>query len=285
MSDRATRLELQEIRGPSAIGGGARRFFDLLWLSAVTEFKLGYHGTVLGFLWSFVRPLLLFGVLLVVFTQVFRLGSQVENYPAMLLLNILLFDFFSQATQQASTSVVRNESVVRKMQFPRLVIPLSVVLTNALHTGLSLIVVFVFLLVYGVDPVWTWIFLPVILGALALLTTGCALLLAAAYVRIRDIGIIWAVVSTILFYAAPILYPLDADIVPQAFRELIMLNPLTPLFAQTREWIIDPNAPGAVESAAGQPLLLVIPLAIAAAACVAGPIVFNRTAPRVAEEL
>ena len=85
----------------------------------------------------------------------------------MLLLNILLFEFFSQATEQASTSVVRSESVVRKMQFPRLVIPLSVVLTNVFHLGLSLIVVFVFLLAYGVDPVWTWLLLPVILGALA----------------------------------------------------------------------------------------------------------------------
>ena len=127
------------------------------------------------------------------FTQVFRLGSQVENYPAMLLLNILLFDFFSEATQQASTSVVRNESVVRKMQFPRLVIPLSVVLTNLLHLGLSLIVVFAFLLASGVEPVWTWVLLPLILGTLVVLTTATSLLLSAVYVRIRDIGIIWAV--------------------------------------------------------------------------------------------
>jgi ABC-2 type transport system permease protein len=283
MSEQATRLELQEIRGPSALGGGTKRFFDLLWLSAVTEFKLGYHGTVLGFLWSFLRPLLLFGVLLVVFTQVFALGGEVVNYAPMLLLNILLFDFFSQATQQASTSVVRNESVVRKMQFPRLVIPLSVVLTNALHTGLSLIVVFIFMLAYGVDPVWTWVFLPLILGLFAVLTTACALLLSAAYVRIRDIGIIWAVISTILFYASPILYPIE--VAPLKFQDVILLNPLTPLFAQTREWIIDPNAPGAVESAAGQPWLLAIPILISAAVCVAGPVIFNRMAPRVAEEL
>jgi ABC-2 type transport system permease protein len=277
------RVELQEIRGPSALGGGMRRFFDLLWLSAVTEFKLGYHGTALGFVWSFVRPLLIFGVLLLVFTQVFRLGSEVENYPAMLLLNILLFEFFSQATQQASTSVVRNESVVRKMQFPRLVIPLSVVLTNAFHTGLSLIVVFFFLLAYGVEPIWTWLLLPVILGALAVLTTACAMLLSAIFVRIRDIGILWAVLSTILFYAAPILYPIE--IVRGVFRDLILLNPLTPLFLQTREWIIDPNAPGAVEATSGRPWLLIIPLAIAAAVCLAAPLVFNRMAPRVAEEL
>lgn len=283
MSAPAESLELQEIRGPSAIGGGARRFFDLLWLSATTEFKLGYHGTILGFLWSFVRPLLLFGVLLVVFTQVFRLGSQAENYAGMLLLNILLFEFFSQATQHSSTSVVRNESVVRKMQFPRLVIPLSVVLTNALQTGLSLVVVFAFLLASGVDPVWTWLLLPVILGALAVLTTACALLLAAIYVRIRDIGIIWAVLSTILFYSAPILYPIG--IVNGTFRDLILLNPLTPLFLQTREWIIDPNAPGAVEATAGRPWLLIVPLAISLGVCGLGPAVFNRMAPRVAEEL
>ena len=78
-------------RGPSALGGGRRRFFDLLWLTAVTEFKLGYHGTVLGFVWSILRPLLLFAVLLFVFTQVFRFGDDVKNYPAMLLFNIMLF--------------------------------------------------------------------------------------------------------------------------------------------------------------------------------------------------
>jgi ABC-2 type transport system permease protein len=278
-----TSLELKPIRGPSAVGGGGKRFLDLLWLSAVTEFRLGYHGTVLGFVWSFVRPLLVFGVLLVVFTQVFRLGSEVENYAPMLLLNILLFDFFSEATQQASTSVVRSEGIVRKMQFPRLVIPLSVVLTNLMHLGLSLIVVFAFLLIYGVDPVWTWLLLPVILATLLMLTTGVALLLSAVYVRIRDIGIVWAVLTTILFYASPILYPIE--FAPESFQDLIAINPLTPLFEQTREWIIDPNAPGAVEALGGNTWLLIFPIAISVAVCVAGPLIFNRMAPRVAEEL
>ena len=283
MSQVGEPVELQEIRGPSALGGGARRFFDLLWLNAVTEFRLGYHGTVLGFVWSFLRPLMLFGVLLLVFTKVFRLGSQVDNYAPMLLLNILLFDFFSQATQQASTSVVRNESIVRKMQFPRLVIPLAVVLTNAFQLGLSLIVVFGFIIAYGVEPSATWLLMPVILLVLATLTTATAMLLSAAYVRVRDIGIIWSVMATILFYASPILYPIE--IAPPEFQDLIALNPLTPIFEQTREWIIDPNAPGAVESVAGKEWLLVISLGISAAVCVLGPWLFNRMAPRVAEEL
>jgi ABC-2 type transport system permease protein len=175
---------LEEIRGPSAIGGGSRRFFDLLRLTSLTEFKLGYHGTVLGFLWSFARPLMLFAILLLVFTQVFRLGSSVPNYAPMLLLNILLFQFFSQATEQALSSVVRSESVVRKMQFPRLVIPLSVVTTNLLHLAFSLVVVFAFILAYGVDPQWTWVLFPLALIALIMLTTAMAMLLSVIYVRI-----------------------------------------------------------------------------------------------------
>jgi ABC-2 type transport system permease protein len=283
VSGAAEAPELVEINGPSAIGGGRRRFFDLLWLSSKTEFKLSYHGTVLGFLWSFARPLMLFAVLLLVFTQVFRLGSEVPNYAPMLLLNILLFQFFAQATEQASSSVVRSESVVRKMQFPRLVIPLSVVFTNILQLGFALVVVFGFMLIYGVDPLWTWALFPIALLALIVLATAMAMLLSVLYVRIRDIGIIWAVTSTALFYACPILYPIT--FAPENFRDLIMINPLTPIFVQIREWVFDPASPGAVEAAGGSPLLLVIPIAISVAAIVAAPLVFSREAPRVAEEL
>ena len=276
-------LDLEEIRGPSALGGGWRRFFDLLWLQSKTEFRLRYHGTALGFVWSLVRPLLLFGVLLAVFTQIFRLGSEVPNYPALLLFNIMLFNFFAEATEGAVTSVVHSENLVRKMQFPRLVIPLSVVLTAAMQFGLNMIVVFIFMLAYGVDPIWTWVLLPVILGALIVLTTATAMLLSATYVRVRDVGIFWAVLSTTLFYATPVLYPIE--IAPAGFQDVIALNPLTPLFEQAREWIIDPTAPGPGELAAGKPWLLVVPTVLFLAICVLGVWVFKREAPRVAEAL
>src|SRR5882757_10019499 len=98
---------LRTVDGPSALGGGRRRFFDLLWLMSITEFKRVYFGTVLGYLWSLIRPLLLFGVLLFVFTKVFRVGSsKVEHYPVMLLLGIVLYTFFSEGTSNAVTSVV-----------------------------------------------------------------------------------------------------------------------------------------------------------------------------------
>ncbi len=126
--------ELREVHGPSALGGGSRRFFDLLKLISVTEFKRVYFGTVLGYLWSLIRPLMLFGVLLLVFTQVFRVGSdKVEHYPVFLLMGIVLYTFFSESTSNAVTSVVSQEGVVRKTQFPRAVIPLATSVTGALQ--------------------------------------------------------------------------------------------------------------------------------------------------------
>jgi len=280
-------LDLQEIRGPSALGGGWRRFWDLLWLQSITQFRLRYHGTALGFIWSLARPLLLFGVLLAVFTQIFRLGSEVKNYAPMLLFNIMLFNFFTEATIGAVTSIVDSENLVRKMQFPRLVIPLSVVLNHTMQLALNLVAVFVFIVAYGVDVTWTWLLLPGIIVAMILLTTCASMLLAALYVRIRDVAIIWAVLSTILFYTTPVLYPIEfADsYAPDVFRDAVAMNPLSPLFEQAREWVFDPSALGPGEIADGRLLLIAVPTLLFAAICVLGVWVFNREAPRIAEAL
>jgi ABC-2 type transport system permease protein len=259
-----------------------RRFFDLLWLSSRTEFKLSYHGTALGFLWSFVRPLMLFAILLVVFTQVFRIGSEVPHYSVLLLLNIVLFGFFSEATNGAVTSVVMQEAIVRKTQFPRLVIPLAVVLTSLFNLGLNLVVVLVFLLASGVDPQWTWLLFPFLLAALVVITAAVSMIVSALYPRFRDMAIIWTVLSTVLFYGTPVLYPID--VVPETLRTIIMLNPLAPLFELIRVWIVDPSAPGPVDAAGGWALLLV-PIALYVGICVFAAWIFNREAPRIAEEL
>jgi ABC-2 type transport system permease protein len=274
--------ELQEVRGPSALGGGWRRFGELLYLLSVTEFKRTYFGTVLGYFWSLLRPLMLFAVLLVVFTKVFRLGSQVEHYPVLLLFNVVLFGFFSESTQAAVTSVVSQESVVRKTQFPRMVIPLSVVLTSLFNLGMNLIVVVIFIIAFGVSPMWTWLLFPLIVVVLTVYATAVSLLLSSLYVRFRDTLIIWSVMAAALFYATPVLYPIE--FIHGTFRDLLLLNPLTPLFEQARRWVIDPNAPGAV-SASGGWLHLLAPIAIFAAICALGAWYFNREAPRIAEEL
>jgi ABC-2 type transport system permease protein len=274
--------ELRDVRGPGAIGGGWRRFLDLLYLMSVTEFKRTYFGTVLGYVWSLLRPVLLFAVLLFVFTQVFRIGSQVTNYPVLLLFNVVVFSFFQEATTMSVNSVVAQEGIVRKTQFPRLVIPLSIVLTSLFNLAANMVAVVIFLLAYGVDPQWTWLLFPVLLAAIIVITVAVSMLVSALYVRYRDVAIIWSVGVTALFYATPVLYPLE--FVPDRFRELIALNPLTPIFCQIRAWVIDPDAPGAAAAVGGW-ADLIAPAAIFVAICALAVWVFNREAPRIAEEL
>ena len=273
---------LQPVRGPSALGGGWRRFRELLFLISVTEFKKTYFGTVLGYVWSLLRPLLLFAVLLFVFTKIIRLGSGVPHYPVLLLMNVVLFGFFSEATTTAVMSVVNQESVVRKTQFPRLVIPLSVVVTSLFNLAVNLVVVMIFLVAFGVQPEWTWLLFPLIVVVLFVFATAVSMLLSSLYVRFRDTAIIWSVVASALFYATPVIYPIE--IVPERYRDLIMLNPLTAIFEQARKWIIDPSAPGAVSAAGGWTHLLPA-AAIFLGACAIGAWYFNREAPRIAEQL
>jgi ABC-2 type transport system permease protein len=284
MNEAAT-PSLREVRGPSAVGGGRQRFFDLLWLMSVTEFKRVYFGTVLGYLWSLVRPLMLFGVLLFVFTHVFKIGSnQVDHYPVMLLLGIVLYTFFQESTTGAVTSVVTQEGIVRKTQFPRLVIPLATVLTCVFNLGLNFLVVIAFALAFGVNPSWTLLLLPVAFLLLFVLTAAVSSALSVLYVRFRDVAIIWLVVAQMLFYGTPILYPVTAFKDPTA-EHLLMINPLAVIFEQVRVWVLaEPQAPTAVEAAGGA-LHLLPALAIFVGLCAYAVWIFKREAPRIAEDL
>lgn len=273
---------LRDVAGPSALGGGARRFFDLLYLISVNDFKKTYFGTVLGYFWSLLRPLALFAVLLFVFTKIFRVGSQVEFYPVLLLFNIVMISFFQEATMTSVMSVVNQESVVRKTHFPRLVIPLATVLTGLFNFCTNMIAVAIFMVAFGVAIVWTWLLFPLIVISLFVITLGVSMLLSSLYVRFRDVGIIWGVLVTALFYGTPVLYPLS--VVPEKYHDIILINPLTPIFVEARHWIIDPSAPSAVEAAGGA-LHLLPAFAIYVAVCALGVWVFNREAPRIAEEL
>lgn len=285
MNETTATPPLREVRGPSALGGGRQRFFDLLWLMSVTEFKQAYFGTVLGYLWSLMRPLMLFGILLFVFTKVFKIGSEeVEHYQVMLLLGIVLFTFFQESTTNAVTSVVSQESIVRKTQFPRLVIPLATVITGTFNLALNFIIVIVFVFAFGVDPTWTWLLLPVAFLFLLVFTAALSTALSVLYVRFRDVAIIWLVVAQILFYGTPILYPVTA-FENQTTEELLMINPLAVIFEQVRVWILaEPQAPTAVEAAGGV-LHLLPAAAIFVGACAFAVRIFRREAPRIAEDL
>ena len=282
MSTEVHDVALKEVPGPSALGGGWRRSLELLSLIAVADFKKAYFGTALGYLWSICRPLMLFGVLLAVFTQVFRLGSDVPNYPVLLLFNIVLFGFFQEATITAVTSIVSQESVVRKTQFPRLVIPLAVVLTTLFNLALNLVVVFAFILGWGIDPMATWLLFPVVLLLLFVLTTAVSMIVSSLYPRFRDTAILWSVAATVLFYGSPVLYPIER--VPPTFQDILLINPFTPLLELARKWVIDPGAPGPVQTAGGFAGLLPA-FAIYIGVCVFAVWTFRREAPRIAEQL
>jgi ABC-2 type transport system permease protein len=279
---------LREVVGPSALGGGFRRFFDLLWLISVTEFRRTYFGTVLGYLWSLIRPLALFGILLFVFTNIFHAGAQeVDHYPVMLLLGIVLFTFFQESTMAGVQSVVSQEGIVRKTQFPRLVIPLTTVVTGFFNFSLNLVIVLVFIFAFGLSPQWTWLLFPVAVAALFVLTAAVSAALSVLYVRFRDVGIIWIVAAQVLFYGTPILYPVTAFSHPghHTKEHLLMLNPLAVIFEQVRVWVLaEPNAPTAAEAAGGAVWLL-IPAGIFVAICAFAVWIFRREAPRVAENL
>jgi ABC-2 type transport system permease protein len=285
MTTEARTAELREVQGPSALGGGWRRFFDLLKLISVTEFKRVYFGTVLGYLWSLIRPLMLFGVLLLVFTQVFRVGSnKVEHYPVFLLMGIVLYTFFSESTSNAVTSVVSQEGVVRKTQFPRAVIPLATSVTALFNLLLNLIIVLVFVLAFGVTPAWTWLLFPFAIAVLFVGAAGMSMALSALYVRYRDTAIIWVVLAQVLLYLTPILYPVNS-FGEESKEHLLMWNPLSVIFEQVRVWVLhEPAAPNAVQAAGGWAGL--IPAAIIYFGVIAfGAWYFNREAPRIAEAL
>ena len=284
MSAETKAPDLRPVGGPGALSGGWRRFFDLLLLISVSEFKKTYFDTMLGYAWSLLRPLLLFAVLLTVFTKIFRIGDgDIEHYEVFLLLNIVLFSFFQEATTIATASVVAQEGIVRKTQFPRLVIPMSIVLTSLFNLCMNLIAVLIFALAFGVYPTMTWLLFPVVLLALIAITSAMATLLSALYVRRRDVAIIWSVAATALFYGSAVLYPVD--IIPEGtLRDVLFLNPLVPLFVQTDKWMIDPDATDVVTAAGGWEYLI-IPALIFVGACLVSIWFFNREAPRVAEEL
>jgi ABC-2 type transport system permease protein len=278
------------IRGPRALTDDWRRFWHLTYNIARNEFKLRFFGSVLGYVWQLVRPLLLFGVLYVFFTKVAQVNNQhtpgQKHYGAQLLGSIVLFTFFAEATSGAVRSVVDRENLVRKIQFPRMVIPLSVVLLALFNLALNLIVVLGFALAEGVQPMLSWLELPLIVATLAVFSTGIAMLLSALFVSLRDIQPIWDVVSQILFYASPVIISVETvrEKVSHTLLHLYMLNPLAAVFQQFRYAMITHGTLN-VGQALGSWTALLAPLAIVAGVFALGFWVFNRSAPLVAENL
>jgi ABC-2 type transport system permease protein len=280
----------RQIKGPSALGSDPGRLWHLTWTLARTEFKLAFFGSTLGYLWQLMRPLLLFGVIYAVISSVIKAFADAPYYAVALLLGIVLFNFYSEATGGAVTSLVLRENLVRKIEFPRLAVPLSTDLTALMNLSLNLIPVFIFLLAAGGSVRASWLELPLLLLMLAAFTSGLGMLLSVGYVRYRDVRPIWEVVLQMTFYASPIFYPITAlgtvDIlgVPVNLKHVVMANPFVAVLEQARHALIDPRYPSAA-SAIGGGAMILIPVLIAVAVIVVGFVVFDRAAPRVAEQL
>jgi ABC-2 type transport system permease protein len=269
-------------RGPTAVGDDLRRFGSLTWVLAATDFKLRFFGSALGYLWTLMRPLLLFGVLYVVFTEIVRFGGDVKHYPVYLLMAIVMFTYFSEATSRGVTSLMERENLLRKVRFPRMVIPLSVALHALFNLGLNLIVVLIFVFASGIGPRLDWLQMVPLLVLLVMFATGVTMLLSALYVRFRDMQPIWEVALQMLFYASPVIYVTSTF--PDSVEREAMTNPLTAILTQARHVLIDPAAPTATEAIGGSVRLL-IPLFVIVGVFALGLWVFMREAPRIAEEL
>jgi ABC-2 type transport system permease protein len=288
------------MHGPSALGDDFRRFWSLAFTLARTEFKLRFYGSVLGYLWTLVRPLLLFSVLWVFFTKVGHVnrgkGPGESFYGAQLLGSIVLFTFFIEATGGAVRSIVDRENLVRKIHFPRLVIPTSVVLVAFFNLCLNLIVVAIFALSAGVRPMLSWAELPLIVIAIVVLAGGVAMLLSALFVHFRDVQPIWDVTCQVLMYASPVIISiqtvqaklghtrLNLGVGHVSVVRLYMLNPLAVIMQQFRHAMITHATPSAATVLGGWSTLFGA-LAIVALIFAVGFAVFNSAAERIAENL
>ncbi|MEA2358186.1 MAG: type transport system permease protein [Solirubrobacteraceae bacterium] len=275
---------MRPIKGPSALGSDPQRFWHLTRTLAVTEFKLRFFGSALGYLWQLMRPLMLFGILYVLFSRVLSL-DKAPFYAEALLLGLVMYTFFSDATKGSVGSLVVRESLVRKIEFPRLAVPLAVVLNALFNLALNLMPVLVFLLVDGGAVRLQWLEFPVLVALLVVLATGLAMLLSSLYVRYRDIEPIWDVVLSLMFYGSPIFYTVStiAEKEPK-LAQLLMLNPFAAILQQSRYAIFGAGHPSAAQAIGGT-LRLAAPLGVAIVILVVGWIVFSRRAPRIAEEL
>ncbi|HVQ45017.1 MAG TPA: ABC transporter permease [Candidatus Saccharimonadia bacterium] len=207
-----------------------------------TEFKLRYQGSALGYLWSLIRPLFLFGILLFVFGFILKITSNIEHYPVYLLLGIVLWSFFVEATNNGLQSIVGRGDLIRKINFPKYIIVISGTISALINLGISLVVVFIFILGSGVEFRPIALLFPLIIVELYALALALAFFLSALYVKYRDITYIWELGLQAAFYATPILYPMSLVIGKSLFlSKVLMLNPMAQIVQDARYVLITPQ--------------------------------------------
>lgn len=257
-------------------------YFGLIKAIALTDFKLRYQGSFLGYIWSLMKPVLMFGVLYFVFTSIFRVGGRIENYPVYLLLGIVFWEFFVETTNGAMDAIVSRGDLIRKIYFPRVVLIIARITTALLTFILNLLAVGVFMIIMKVSPInINLVWFPFLIIELIFLVMGIAFFLNAFFVKFRDIGHIWDVVTRALFYATPILYPLN--LVPTNFSKFIMLNPLAQIIQDARYILITEETLRASDALIWK--YVWIPYVLPFIVFLVGIYVFEKSAAKFAEEI
>lgn len=263
-----------------------RHNLRILHVIAAMDFKLKYSGSALGYIWSVIKPLSLFTMLYIVFAKLFKLGEISAYYPLALLTGIVLYTFFADATNLAMSSIVSRETLLRKMSFPRLVIPTSTTLAAAITFCVNLVVVGVFVAWNQIPPRPNWVLIVPLLLEFYVFTLGVSLILATLFVRFRDIGQIWELATQLILYATPVIYPIG--FLPPWARTIAFLSPLTQVLQDIRSIVLyqdlAPNRITATEafgSSAGR----LIPIGITLAVFGLGVWVFKRQEPWFAERV
>lgn len=247
-----------------------------------TDFKLRYQGSVLGYAWSLLRPLLLFITLYIVFAKFLGVGGDIPHYPVYLLLGIVLWNYFLEITTGSVSAVVAKGDLIRKINFPKYVIVLSGCASAFINLVLNFIIIAIFMVVTGVDISWEAILAIPLIIELTLFALGLAFFLSTAFVRYRDIGYIWEVITQAAFYATPILYPLT--LVPEVAQKILLLNPVAQIIQDMRHVLVTPETI-ILKDLYHTAAIWLVPIGIVTAVSVFSALYFRARSKHFAEEV
>ena len=250
-----------------------------------TDFKLRYQGSVLGYLWALLRPLLMFAILYIVFAKLLKIGNDIPHYPVYLLAGTSMWSFFTECTSQGIQAIVNRGDLLRKISFPKYIVVVSATLTAVINMLINLVVIIIFALINGVTPSPTWLLVIPAILELYVLSLGVAFLLGSINVKYRDITSIWEVFIQALFYAVPIIYPISmVATTSELAAKIILLDPIAQAIQLIRYGLITTDTVTTL-SYTGDVALTLIPIAITASIFIAGAVVFRRKSKFFAEEV
>jgi len=209
----------------------------------VTDFKLRYQGSALGYLWSVLKPLFLFAILYVVFDKFLKLGKGVEHYPVYLLTGVVLWSFFVETTSQGLNSIIKRGGLIKKINFPKYIIVISGTLSAFINLLINFAVVFVFILFNGVEPSWSALLVIPLVVELYIFALAIAFFLAALNTKYRDVGYLWEILLQAAFYATPIIYPMQRVLGEgKDFIGYILVSPPAQIIQDVRHVLITDDA-------------------------------------------